>query len=202
MKINEIIIREDPPIRQTKKQEPVTTTPQKPDEKPDPKPVERPKSSGSWQSILAPGELAQMQTMFRDNPELVRFVQYALQLPHITNMPQALAYANAELAAQRAKDAKLATTGTPSKPRPGQGMSGMGRIDRKERSRIGVQAFDRSGEIPGLKAVKKAGAKIINDIGDWVQDKAGVDKDDQELVTRSISNRKAKGDTIAKDFRS
>jgi hypothetical protein len=201
MKINEIIIREDPPIS-AKTQEPATTTPQNKVKEPVEKPAERPKSSGSWQSILAPGELAQMQTMFRDNPELVRFVQYALQLPHITNMPQALAYANAELAAQRAKDAKLATTGTPSKPRPGQGMSGMGRIDRKERSRIGVQAFDRSGEIPGLKAVKKAGAKIINDIGDWVQDKAGVDKDDQELVTRSISNRKAKGDTIAKDFRS
>lgn len=41
-------------------------------------------------------EIRQMQISYKDNPQMVRLIQLAIQQPHITTMPMAIAWANTE----------------------------------------------------------------------------------------------------------
>lgn len=216
MKINEIIIREVTPGKgQTS--EPETSSPEAEKEKNAP----RPSSSKSWTKGYTPADLAKMQFTYRHDKQFVNFVQYALLLPHIDTMPQAIAYANTELAARRAKKAGAGLP-EPSKPdalRPGQGMSGLGGkyankgLGGIERGQIG-KGFGSGGTVPGLDAVKKAGAKVVNWVGDQtigrLQALAGIpgsydpEQGHKQVggdVTSTVDRWTSRGDKVARDIR-
>jgi hypothetical protein len=196
MKINEIIIREVQPV----KVEPDDQA-KKLDTTQGPSDNQRFKGrTGAPEPSFSQADRDAMFFAYRGDPEFRNYVQYAISMPHIKTMPQAIAYATAELAARRARDADLPDvrgdlakkglepwgTGPDAQTKAGQGFK---RIQRD------IQ-FDRAsgGTIPGLDQVKNA----ISDLADWAGEKIGLDK----KVSTSTQDVVTRGAKFAKDLRS
>ena len=212
MKINEIIIKEDPPISAdptpVSKNLDKTSGPSRPGS-----------AQGSWDKGYTQQELTNMRQAYRGDPEFVNFVQYALLMPHINSMSQAISYANTELAARQAKGQGLPSArkarGDIVK-KTGKGMSGplnprgpgfgIGKEPGISRATVGDSIRDMGASgIPGLDLVKQAGAKIVDYVGDTAQKAAGVK--DKDLVSYSqkvgdfVGSAKQRGIDVAKDIR-
>ena len=203
MKINEILISEEPEARPDSPQ-----TKNLKDIKPDKTPggTGRPGSAGGGQKYTA-AEYSNMITMYKGRPEMVRMIQFALAMPHIQNIEQAIMYANTEISArggttQPHKDVKPPRkTGTDWHGRHGPRPSG---LDRGGSALLpSGSPFDDKG-VPGLDLVKQAAAAVVDGVGDIAQT-AITGEEPTFKVTDKLSSwgtkqsRRAK--SIAKDIR-
>jgi len=148
-----------------------------------------------------------MRNAYRGDPEFRNYVQYALSMPHINSMPQAIAYATAELAARSRRDTDrplpdIRGRQGPEAPAWGQGPRAQSRgssdFKRGRGSSKGFDAFSSQGKgsIPGLDAVKQA----VADVADWAGEKilpAG-----SKAVSTATKDVIRRGSNWAKDLNS
>ncbi len=206
MKINEILISEEPEARPDSPQ-----TKNLKDIKPDKTPggTGRPGSAGGGQKYTA-AEYSNMITMYKGRPEMVRLIQFALAMPHIQNIEQAIMYANTEisarasLSAQPHKDIKPdRTTGTDWTGKQGRPRYG---FDRGGSLKDALPSGLNKSSVPGLDLVKQAAAAVVDGVGHIAQGGGLIDPDKKTFsVTGELSKwttkQSRRAQDIAKDIR-
>ena len=198
MKINEIIIREipDPEIDA--------------DDGPSGKKLDKTKGptdnqrfkgrTGAPEPRISQADRDAMFFAYRGDPEFRNYVQFAMSQPHIKTMPQAIAYATAELAARNKR-------GEPGMPDvrgdlAKKGLQPWGTGPDATSKAVGFKRIKRDiidtpkggASIPGLSQIKGA----VSDLADWAGEKIGL----QTKVSTSTRAMVGHGKDIAKDLRS